>query len=353
MQPSIHRQSTAKPCGELQQAVRCWSAGQPFLSGDTSWTVKRASILLFLLNVGTVESREPQAWSLDGTPLYPPEFSGFTLAGLDAQIEIARDNLQIAPVHDPAKAVWLGRRLGYKWLYRPAIDVYSKAIGTYPRETTAMLHRHRGHRLITTRNFSKAEADLGVAKELIVAKSDGWEADGEPNQYNVPLSSKHFNIFYHLGLSKYLLGDFMGAASVYASMVDSIVKGGYANDESLAAIGHWHYMSLRRSGASHAQANASLAKIHPGMRMLDGGAYLNLTLLYKGLGEVPDLAHTSAIDLATLGYGVGNWHFYQGRREEAMQVWRMVLTNASTYWAAFGYIAAEAELHRFKCSKLH
>ena len=60
---------------------------------------------------------------------------------------------------------------------------------------------------------------------------------------------------------------------------------------------------------------------------------------------MPDLPdNASALDLATLGYGVGNYHYYSGRHDEAIAVWRRVVNT--TYWAAFGFIAAEAELHR-------
>jgi hypothetical protein len=51
-----------------------------------------------------------------------------------------------------------------------------------------------------------------------------------------------------------------------------------------------------------------------------------------------------AVQDATLGYGVGNWHLYNGRAEEAMSVFSRVVRT--TQWAAFGYIAAEAELAR-------
>jgi hypothetical protein len=52
--------------------------------------------------------------------------------------------------------------------------------------------------------------------------------------------------------------------------------------------------------------------------------------------------------LATQGYGVGNWHLYNGRRREAEDIlWRVVQAEN---WAPFGYIAAEADLHRLERS---
>ncbi len=45
-----------------------------------------------------------------------------------------------------------------------------------------------------------------------------------------------------------------------------------------------------------------------------------------------------------MGYGLGHWHWSNGRTEDAERMWREVL--AGTQSTAFGYIAAEAELAR-------
>jgi hypothetical protein len=45
---------------------------------------------------------------------------------------------------------------------------------------------------------------------------------------------------------------------------------------------------------------------------------------------------------ATGAYGVGNWHLYNGRREDAERVFRRILAGGQ--WGAFGYIAAEKEI---------
>ena len=49
----------------------------------------------------------------------------------------------------------------------------------------------------------------------------------------------------------------------------------------------------------------------------------------------------TGLENATLGYGVGNYFAYNGRRDEADAVLAGVLEGAQ--WAAFGYIAAEAD----------
>ena len=187
-----------------------------------------------------------------------------------------------------------------------------------------------------------------LASKLIEGTPDGWEPDGEPNKYNLPLSSEHFNVLYHQGLSHYLQADYHSALAAYSSLEKLAPP--YNNDESIAATAHWKYMALRRSGVPAATAaNQSLGGIHAGMRALDGGAYLQLALAYKGLQPIPNLTNSSsALDLATLGYGVGNYHYYNGRKEQGIGIWRAIVN--SSYWAAFGFIAAEAELHRLESS---
>ncbi|MDH5642802.1 MAG: hypothetical protein OEY63_01275, partial [Gemmatimonadota bacterium] len=64
----------------------------------------------------------------------------------------------------------------------------------------------------------------------------------------------------------------------------------------------------------------------------------------QGRLTLEDLEETSDLSGSTLGYGIGNWHWMNGRTDEALETWRNVLDG--NQWAAFGYIAAEAELAR-------
>ena len=45
-----------------------------------------------------------------------------------------------------------------------------------------------------------------------------------------------------------------------------------------------------------------------------------------------------------LAYGLGNWYYYNGNPEKAKEIYEKLLGSGT--WAAFGYIAAEAELSR-------
>jgi hypothetical protein len=52
-----------------------------------------------------------------------------------------------------------------------------------------------------------------------------------------------------------------------------------------------------------------------------------------------------SLDDVTTAYGVGTWHLVNGRQAEADRIFRAVV-GARSQWAAFGYLAAEAELAR-------
>ncbi|HEU5250800.1 MAG TPA: hypothetical protein VFW15_12505, partial [Thermoanaerobaculia bacterium] len=52
----------------------------------------------------------------------------------------------------------------------------------------------------------------------------------------------------------------------------------------------------------------------------------------------------SPVMFATVGYGIGNRHLVDGRRRDAVALFRRVIAGGS--WASFGYIAAEADLAR-------
>ena len=287
-------------------------------------------------------SVQPQATSLFGVPLYPIKFTHLQQQSNQLLLEIAEQELETATCSDPAHNVWIGRRQAYAWNYTQAVETYSRAIESYAEY--APLYRHRGHRHITRRNFSLAEFDLANAVKLMDKGKNEWEADGQPNPDNIPLSTLQFNSYYHLGLSRYLQGDYRGALAAY----NACYNFSHINDESLQATAYWRYMTMRRLGISATEANNSLSEIHSGMRTLDGSGYLNLTLMFQG-HRTPDEVlgkNPSPLDLVTVGYGVGNWYAINGMKAKAESTFEKI-TNTS-YWAGFGFIAAEADLFRWK-----
>jgi hypothetical protein len=104
-------------------------------------------------------------------------------------------------------------------------------------------------------------------------------------------------------------------------------------------------MTLRRLGRD-AEAAAVLEPITRELKVIENHAYWNRLLLYKGEKTEGELlgASADAVDVATYGYGIGNWHLYHGRRPQAAEAFRRVV--AGEMWPAFGFIAAEAELAR-------
>jgi tetratricopeptide (TPR) repeat protein len=281
-----------------------------------------------------------EAWSLFGEPLVPPALDADTLRDREQRLAEARARLDAAP-DDPEAVIWLGRRTAYLGRYRDAIAVFSRGIEKFPAEPR--LFRHRGHRYITTRRFDAAIADLETAARLIAKRPDEVEPDGLPNARNLPTSTLNSNVWYHLGLARYLTGDFDRALAAYRESAKFST-----NPDMLVATTHWHYMTLRRLGRD-AEAAAALEPILEGMDVIENRDYHRLLLVDQGklsadevLAEAADSGN--AIAFATVGYGVGNWHLFSGRRPDAVELFRRVIAGGS--WASFGYIAAEAELAR-------
>lgn len=295
--------------------------------------------------VTTVAQERPlppgaEAISLLGKPLVPPALPEAVRQGHEARLAEARRAFDRAP-NDADAIIWLGRRTAYLGRYREAIAIFTRGIELHP--TDARMYRHRGHRYISVREFDRAVADLARAAELVRGKPDEVEPDGMPNARGVPTSTLQSNIRYHLGLAHYLKGDFAQALPWYQADVAAQV-----NPDMLVASSHWLYMTLRRLGRD-AEAARVLEPIRADLDVIENGSYHRLLLLYQGeLTPEQVLASPAEGDAAlqdvTVSYGIGNWHLYNGRRAEARRIFDRIL--GTTQWAAFGYIAAEAEVAR-------
>ena len=260
-------------------------------------------------------------------------------ARLDFEAKLARAREEFGRAPDAERFIWLGRRTAYLGRYKEAVRVFTEGLRKFPAD--ARLYRHRGHRLITLRCFDEAVKDLERAAALVRGRPDEVEPDGLPNARNIPTSTLQSNVWYHLGLARYLKGDFRRALAAYreAEKVST-------NPDMLVSTTHWLYMTLRRLGRGR-EAAATLAAVGDGLDVIENGDYYRLVKLYQGklkptelLGEALEASDT--VGGATVGYGVGNWYLYNGRRELAEQLFRRV--TAGSQWASFGYIAAEAEL---------
>ena len=282
--------------------------------------------------------RTPEATSLLGRPLFSPPQNAAAREKAEAERGRAEEAFKQAP-DDADAAIWLGRRTAYLGRYRDAIEIYTKAIERHPRD--ARMYRHRGHRYITVRELSRAIADLSKAAALVESEADQIEPDGQPNARNIPTSTLKTNIYYHLGLAHYLRGEFDSALKAYRACMDHS-----KNADMRVATAHWLYMTLRRMNRGD-EARAVLDPVAPGMDIIENASYYKLLLMYKGLESIEALAAAASaegLDAVTIGYGIGNWHLYNGRRDQAMQTFRSIIDEHEAQWPAFGYLAAEAEL---------
>jgi len=312
------------------------------------WSALRVALVCWAaLGPGSKAAAQPagppmaEARSFLGQPLVPPPLPAATREAYEQRLAEARRAYEHTP-NDADSIIWLGRRTAYLGRYREAIGIFTEGIAKHSRD--ARLYRHRGHRYITTRQLNLAIADLARAYGLVKGAPDQVEPDGIPNARGIPTSTLHSNIRYHLGLAHYLKGDFPRAARVFGEDVAAATAAG--NADMLVASSHWLYMALRRSGKP-AEAAALLTPIKNELPVIENGAYHRLLLMYRrdsagtDPGEPPGL---SSVEDVTTAYGVANWHLYNGRADQAFGMFRRILQ--SPQWAAFGYIAAEAEVAR-------
>ena len=183
-----------------------------------------------------------------------------------------------------------------------------------------MLYRWRGHRRISIRDFDGAMADL----------TRGYGLD-----------STNYGVLYHLGVLRFVRGDFNAAADAFARARSRAPDAG-----ELAGSVDWLWMSLQRAGRA-AEADAMLA------RRLDSlpttNAYSKRLRLYRGELQPETLfspSDTSDVDVATLSFALGNWYLVKGDTTRARA--QFARSVKSRGWPAFGFIASEAELARMR-----
>jgi len=264
--------------------------------------------------------KQPEVVSPLGATYYADRYDGPELA----KQEVVLTELQVAYQADPgdlAKLLAYGRQLATMWRYNDAIALYTQGMTTHP--TAWELYRFRGHRYISTRRFALGEIDLVKARQL---------------------GGDNFDILYHLGLARWLLGDFEGAVEPYQACY--AVTG---EAEHQVAIVYWLYLTLLRTGRNE-EAAALLAKPYS----LDVGEnihYHKLLQVFGGgfaeadlIAERPVGAEAGDAWDGTIGFGLAAWHLINGRTARAVELLRRIL--ASRHWSAFGFIAAEAEMAR-------
>jgi tetratricopeptide (TPR) repeat protein len=202
--------------------------------------------------------------------------------------------------------------------FREAIATFTRGLEIEPNN--ALLLRWRGHRYLSVREFDRALADLSRGSTLDATIYGNW---------------------YHLGVVQFLRADFAAAAESFAKAQPIAPDPG-----ELAGSTDWLWMSLMRAGRG-AEAKAMLDRRPE--KPVDN-AYTRRLQLYRG--EIgPDAvvtpADTDEVQIATLAYGLGNWHLVRGDKGQARK-WFERSVQASGGWPGFGFIVSEVELRRLR-----
>ena len=262
----------------------------------------------------------PEIISLLGIPYYAEPAAGEALEKLQKELNEAEEALKTAP-DDPEAKVMLGRRLAYLWRYHESIASYTHSLAGHP--DFAPLYRHRGHRYISIRRFGPASRDLARANQL------------QPND---------FDILYHLGLARWLQGDYQGAKKAYEAYLPLC-----ENDDQRVPLSYWLYSTLRRLGLD-AEAAEILANLGDDLDIKDDSIYyFNIMRLFRAElteEDIFELMKENDLAAGTIGYGLGLWHLFSDRKEAANLAFQAVLKGK--YWPAFGFIAAEVEIARLE-----
>lgn len=310
-------------------------------------TIPAILTIIFLLLAHSCSDEQPlpdlpngaQAISVLGDTLNTPELDPETEAEFRENVDALLQEYR----RDPENAdniIWLGRRTAYLGQYREAISLFTEGIYKHPDDPR--MYRHRGHRYITLRKFDLAIQDFQSASELMQNRPDQIEPDGLPNELNQPTSTLKSNVWYHKGLAHYVQGEYPEAISAYENALGLELT----EDMRIATL-YWYYMALRRDGQVE-KAGAAISEISEEIEVIENDAYLDLLLVFNGVFRADQLMDSSEDPLqnATLGYGIGNWHYMNDREERAIEIWQQIYDDGN--WPAFGFIAAEAELARLR-----
>lgn len=307
---------------------------------------KKYFVLFFLIGawacqqapITTSNSSDSSGYTIT-TPLGKQLMPSTPSAGMLEKYEQAKQDYEEHP-NNAENLIWYGRRTAYLGRYADAIQIYTDGIKQFPKD--ARFYRHRGHRYISIREYDKAIQDFEKAVTLIAGKENEIEPDGLPNAQNIPVSTLHGNIWYHLGLTHYLQHDFEKSFDAYTQCR----KTG-SNGDNIVSSTHWLYMIQRRLG-NEELANAQLDLIHKDMKIIENHSYYQLCKFYKGLIPRDSLMNGDGTPSGdAVRYGVANWDFYNGDTEAAKQEMESILSGKA--WTSFGYLAAEQDvLKHFK-----
>jgi tetratricopeptide (TPR) repeat protein len=316
----------------------------PWLKNISSWkqiaTMKHTLyVLLALLALGCSKKTEPatetapapEAISFSGKPLFTKPATPAALAKSDSAIQVIKSKSELTE----DDYVEIGKQLVGTSRYKLAVDSYTEGLGKFPN--SYKLLRNRGHRYITLRQLDNSIADLTRAEELIRDQPDAMEfgLDGKPTA-----TLKH-QIWYHIGVYNYLIGDYSKAAAAFEQSVAA------ADDlKNKVGASDWLYNCYQRQG-DKIKADAAIKFITPDADTDRQSPYFRRIMLYKGVIQPDSLVMVAmAPDSMSVGdvtkiYGLANWYSYNGDKETANTLYKTILQ--SNAWPGFAYAGAEKD----------
>ena len=231
------------------------------------------------------------------------------------------EQLLAADPQDPERWMKLGLALAKQMLFVEATAAFSRGLALDPFNW--LLLRHRGHRHLSTYRFAEAAADFELASRI---------------------NPQDWDVWYHLGLSYYLLGDYNKAERAYAACA-ALTR---PEDINVWAIINWRWHALKHLGREQ-EAAAWLAAADPSLDAGENQPYKDAVLCYLGrlsLDEAMSFDNEEFADLeySTRGYGLAQYLLYQGKRQEAKDLLQEILRR-DKYWSAFGYMGAYQDVN--------
>lgn len=227
--------------------------------------------------------------------------------------------------HDARLWFERGLKLGDERLMHDAIHSFSRAIALDP--FCGIYYRWRGHRHLNISQIPEACADLEVASRLI---PDNWD------------------VWYHLGLTHVLLGNYELAELAYRKCA----KAPTDRESNVICRTNWHYLCLMLQGKKE-EAQKVLRAVPDDMTCTDYNfGYLEMLNFYKGrlteedlLGIDPSLEGEKLMartyTICTHGFGLAMHFLAIGEIEHSRQIIDYVLkTGKDKTWNTFGYEGA-------------
>lgn len=247
-----------------------------------------------------------------------------TVAELPA--ETAR--LKEALATDPRNAeLWMeyGLALASATLMREAVEAYSHAIAIDP--FCGILYRHRGHRHLSCWEFPEAAADFEMAARLIPENWDVW---------------------YHLGLSYYLMGMYDEAQAAYKRCLELTDM---TDIEAFPAVIDWSWRTARRRG-DQAYADELLGMLPADFPVgTDECGYALNCAVYQDRAQVDEVLAMcegkDPLNAATNSYAMANYLHEMGDEARAHdELKKLVDALDADGWCTFGYLAAMVDLRK-------